>query len=306
MTATIIPFPVRQTPEPEHEPVAVERDEREQPLADLVDCAIAYLREQPQPAAVETINDLLRSPSEKGGHCTMGPGFASLDKRKHELSGWYGRCRGGKCPACIDHYLHNVIRRAMRRFDHAEVLYLCEVADMKTSQALRRRIRRLGGLDFWTRRLDESVIVFGTVPFPGAEEVPAALGLLEALTECDAYPGKHRPNRHMNLPREKRESDPMIRTERLPDSRRVDDFFLLASNDLRRDLDWLSRRKLGRRRDSRPVSYNGIPIAPLEEPTIELRLDEAVEQRNRDIAALRDGAHAAAVGMTLGDCLASW
>jgi hypothetical protein len=302
MTATIIPFPARPQPrpEPEHEPV--QRDSREQPLADAIDSAIAYLRAGTRPAEVESIYDLLRSPSEKAGYCTMGPGFASLDKTKHELSAWYGRCRGGKCPACIDAYLHDVIRRAMRRFDFPDTLHRCVVADMETYQSLRRRIQRAEGIPFWTRMLDGSVVVYASVPFPGSEEVPAAVGLLEGLVACDAYPGKAAP-RHMSLPKDKRESDPMIRTERLPDSRRVEDFFLLAANDLQRDLDWLSHRRLGRRRDPRPVSYIGIPVAPLEEPAIEKRLDEAKAQRERDLEQLRHGRHAAAVGMSLGDWL---
>jgi hypothetical protein len=306
MTATIYQFPAPPTPEPEHhEPVEVERDVREEPLADVIDNAIAYLRAGARSSEVETIDDLLRSPAEKGGHCTMGSRFASLDKTKHKLSAWYGRCRGGKCPACIDHYLHDVVRRAMRRFDYPDTLHRGVVADMETYQAARRRIQRADGIPFWTRMLDGSVVVFASVPFPGSAEVPAAVGLLEALIACDAFPGKS-ANRHMNLPRDKREANPDVRTVRLPDSRRVEDFLLLASTDLQRNLDWLSHRRLGRRRDPRPVSYTGIPIAPLEEPAIEARLDEAAEQRQREVAAFRDGRRAAAVGMTLGDCLASW
>jgi hypothetical protein len=305
MSATIYQFPVHPQRQPEPESIPVERDEREEPLADVIDHAIAYLREGPRPSEVSTIYDLLRSPSEKGGYCVMGPGFASLDKTRHQLSAWYGRCLGGKCPACIDHYLHDVVRRAMRRFDYPDTLHRCVVADKATYDALSRRVRRADGKVFWTRMLDGSYVAFATVAFPGSEEVPAGVGLLEGLISCDAFPGRG-ANRHMSLPRDKRATEEGVRTVRLPDSRRVEDFFLLASHDLQRDLDFLAHRRYGRRRDARPVSYQGIPVYPLEEAAIEKRLDEAEVQRQREIEALRDGYRAAAAGMTLGDALGTW
>jgi hypothetical protein len=225
-------------PEPDGGPVGI--DERWWPVADWLDGAMAAIRASNLPRYPSAGMVLGIALDEKPDYCVMGPRFASLNRRDRRYRSQYGRCKGGKCPRCLDYWLHRVMRRALTWLDFPEMV---RRAWLPSYEAVPERLRKAS---FWVRQADGSVIVLG--PTGVGEDVEARSALLQALLGAKAYPGQ-RERRHKPLPKEQGpDPDPDVRWVPLGQGQRVEDVNLRVSQVLDRDVDWLAVRELGKRR----------------------------------------------------------
>jgi hypothetical protein len=193
-------------------------------------------------------------------YCTLGPKFACLDRGKHQYRSQYARCKGGKCPSCIDYWLHNRIRRALTLLDFPDTLRIT-ATDLKPPRSC----------PFWIRQHDGSYVCFWLDG--DGEDVPATLALLEAFLGAARNPGRT-GRRHRKLPRDPHTPTPGQRWVPLASSRRVEDVNLRVSNAIGRDIPWNddSVRQKGLPRASFSARWR-IGLDPAEEDTVDAVLD---------------------------------
>lgn len=203
--------------------------------------------------------DLVLNP--RSGYCVLGKGWLILDRKDRRYRSQRLRCLGGKCPHCIDYWLHNTIRRALKHRLDLTAIYHSVFPNLEafTRRVAGQRLKeQYPDSWFWVREPDGTLHVFTPGPptdYPAERCEDPVAALLDALLRTKAYPGKGNA-RHSQLPREERELDPDKRHVPLARHQSPES----ANRDLQarlgRSIDWDAAKKVGYRNQSFSVRYD--------------------------------------------------
>jgi hypothetical protein len=279
--------------EPEPEPVSPKvahtagYDPRQNDLANELDEMLAFVREHGgAPAEIRrTLMDIVLAEHTED-YCVLGPRFASLNRRDRKYRSQYARCQGGKCPRCVDWYIHRTIWRALsERLDCASEVWCTTFPTYEDLRSARNRLPK--GL-FWIRAADGSATTFTLEPLPFGRGVKSVttVALLEALLNAAAYPGKTE-RRHAQLPKEPEpERDELERWVPISKSRRVEDVNLRVGMALERPVDWVGAREIGKRRSAYTARWS-LELEEHELDAVDQVLDAVGAESSEELARMR-------------------